>query len=295
MASSHQVILHIGAHKTATTHLQQALQGARADLRKEGVRVFGPSQLRGKGKTLAERFSLPHVSRPENAGDDAEAMLAEMLSGADRLVLTEENFVGVLNRNGSKLNVPLYPNAVERIAALGSVVAPDGIDLFLGIRGPAPFLNSVYSQVLLSGHAIKPAEFRSKNTLSDINWARYVERLSQITKIRSFIVWPFEDYAALSSRVVALMVGEKAAPLVRWIPDIVHSGLSTRAVEEILAGPRGAEAVEAARNAKSRFPISEEFPKFDVFTGKDHAISGVQYADQLKEIGQMANVTLLRA
>ena len=182
-------------------------------------------------------------------------MLAEMLSGADRLVLTEENFVGVLNSSGSKLNVPLYPNGVERIAALGSVAAPDGIDLFLGIRGPAPFLNSVYSQFLLSGHAIMPAEFRAQNTLSDINWAQYIERLSQITKLRSFIVWPFEDYAALSSRIVALMVGVKAAPLVRWVPDIVHSGLSTRVVEEILAGPRGTEAVEAALMPKavSRF------------------------------------------
>ena len=63
--------MHIGAHKAATTHLQQALQGVRADLRKEGVRVFGPAQLRGKGKTLAERFSLPHVARPEKAGGDA--------------------------------------------------------------------------------------------------------------------------------------------------------------------------------------------------------------------------------
>ncbi len=295
MANSQLVALHIGAHKTATTHLQHCLQGARSDLRDAGVRLFGPAQLRGPGQTLAERFSLPFVARPENAHADSKGMLKEMRDGVERLVISEENFVGVLNRKGGRMDVPLYPNAVERIAALASVIAPEGIDVFLGIRAPAPFLNSVYSQVLLSGNVVAPPEFRRLNQLGAIDWAAYLKKLQRIKSVRSLVVWPYEDYEALFGRITALMVGAVAAEHVSSVAKVVHSGLSARAVEEILSTGAKSTTAESARLARSRFPISDQYPKFDVFTGKDHATSGLQYADQLTEIAEMPAVTLLRA
>jgi hypothetical protein len=47
------IILHIGAHKTATTHLQIGLGRARDALAGQGIAVFAPQQLRGAAMDLA--------------------------------------------------------------------------------------------------------------------------------------------------------------------------------------------------------------------------------------------------
>lgn len=295
MAKTERFVLHIGAHKTATTHLQHALQAARRELNAAGVRVFGPSQLRGPCKTLAERFALPFVTRPENASTDVSAALQDMRNGAARLVLSEENYIGVLNRKAGHLNVPLYPHAAERIAALADVCAPNGIDIFLGIRAPAAFLNSVYSQFLAGGTRIAPEEFRAQNSIASIDWAAMIDKIRRLDAVRSFVVWPFEDYEVLFGRITALMVGKEAAKHVRPGAVAVHSGLSLRAVEAVLATSADDDIFEAAKLAKVQYPISPEYPKFDVFDGKDHAASGLHYADQLADIGEMKNVILLRA
>lgn len=294
MATAPDVILHIGAHKTATTHLQLALQSARDELLTVGVAFYGPTQLRGKGLALAERFALPHAKAQENVADDPQAEWRDMSAGFRRVVLSEENFTGVLNRVGAKLSFPLYPNAVERIAALSSVIAPDGIDVFLSIRAPAAFLNSAYSQVLMSGGRVRPETFKSKNPLGAVDWAKYIERLTRITSLRSLIVWPYEDYAVHFPRITSLMVGYKPAKFVQWQSEFAHRGLSARAVSEILDLKPTERTQRRARLLKTRFPVSEEFPTFDAFNGEDHAQSGVLYADQIKLIEQMPKVTLLR-
>ena len=295
MAKTPNVILHIGAHKTATTHLQLALQSVRAELADMGVGVYGPTQLRGAGLTLAERFSLPHAKTDAMLSEDPQAEWAEMSSGFDRIILSEENFVGVLNRAGGKIKFPLYPNAVEHVAGLASAIAPKGLDVFLSIRAPATFLNSIYSQILMSGGAVRPEAFKTKNTLASVNWVQYIERLSRVKSLRSLVVWPYEDYATHFLRIVALMAGDQPSKVVKWQDDYAHRGLSARAVAEILDLDHGARSTRQAKLLKLRFPASEEFPPFDLFSGEDHAQSGVLYADQIKVLEQMPKVTLLRA
>ena len=56
--------VHLGAHKTATTHLQHSLGRARADLRRHGVAYFGPDLLRG-------RLRLPQLAAAKPAQPDA--------------------------------------------------------------------------------------------------------------------------------------------------------------------------------------------------------------------------------
>lgn len=294
MANNPDVILHIGAHKTATTHLQLALQSVRTELRELGVGIYGPSQLRGDGLSLAERFALPHAKSDTVRSDDPAGEWRKMSDGCTRVVLSEENFTGVLNRAGAKMQLPFYANAVERIAGLASVIAPDGVDVFLSIRAPATFLNSIYSQVLMSGGRVRPETFKSKNALTSVNWPNYIDQLTRIQALRSLIVWPYEDYEAHFARIVALMVGDLPSKLVRWQPDFAHRGLSSRAVAEILDLDPEKRSPRQSKLLKSRFPASDDFPPFDLFTGEDHARSGVIYADQIKLIEQMPKVSLLR-
>ena len=293
MAKSPDVILHIGAHKTATTHLQMALQSARPALSAQGVAFYGPTQLRKDGQFLPERLGLPFAKVQSSV--DAKAEWQSMVGDAKRVVLSEENFVGVLNRKGAQLVTPLYSNAVERIAALASVTAPEGIDVFLSIRAPATFLNSAYSQILMSGGQVRPEIFKAKNPLPTVDWVKYINRLTHIQSLRSLTVWPYEDYAAHFLKIVSLMVGSGPAKSVNWESEWAHRSLSARAVAEIMELDQTERSTRKAKLIKSKFPVSESFAQFDVFSGEDHARSGVLYADQIRAIEQMPKVTLLRA
>ena len=293
MAKSPNVILHIGAHKTATTHLQMALQSARPALSAQGVAFYGPTQLRKDGQFLPERLGLPFAKVQSSV--DAKAEWQSMVGDAKRVVLSEENFVGVLNRKGAQLVTPLYSNAVERIAALASVTAPEGIDVFLSIRAPATFLNSAYSQILMSGGQVRPEIFKAKNPLPTVDWVKYINRLTHIQSLRSLTVWPYEDYAAHFLKIVSLMVGSGPAKSVKWESEWAHRSLSARAVAEIMELDQTERSTRKAKLIKSKFPVSESFAQFDVFSGEDHARSGVLYADQIRAIEQMPKVTLLRA
>ena len=293
MAKSPDVILHIGAHKTATTHLQMALQSARPALSAQGVAFYGPTQLRKDGQFLPERLGLPFAKVQSSV--DAKAEWQSMVGDAKRVVLSEENFVGVLNRKGAQLVTPLYSNAVERIAALASVTAPEGIDLFLSIRAPATFLNSAYSQILMAGSQVRPEIFKAKNPLQTVDWVKYINRLTRIQSLRSLTVWPYEDYAAHFLKIVSLMVGSGPAKSVKWESEWAHRSLSARAVAEIMELDQTERSTRKAKLIKSKFPVSESFAQFDVFSGEDHARSGVLYADQIRAIEQMPKVTLLRA
>lgn len=271
--NSHTVSLHIGAHKTATTHLQQCIYAARDDISAQGVRFLGPQELRGDGASLAKRFLNV------NAQDLATAR-SSVWKDATRLVLSEENFIGTLIKSSPKMRKPLYPDAGTRIAKLATAIAPHGIVVFLSIRNPTGFLNSAYSQYLRAGGRETVDVFKKANPISCVNWVKLLEQLRGNSGIRSLIVWPYEDYEALFSRITALMLGAKPAAQVNWVDDRVYEGLSRATVSNILAGSTNDE---------------ESDRKFDAYGGQEHARSGVFYADQLEEIVTMRHVTFLRA
>jgi hypothetical protein len=202
-------------------------------------------------------------------------------------VISEENFIGTLTNQNHKIRKPLYPNAADRISQLAEIIAPKGIDVCLSIRNPAGYLNSAYGQYLRAGGRGRPEEFVEENPLNRVNWTKLLQRLEQVNGIRSIIVWPFEDYEPLYSRILSLMLGATAASRINWSPDTVNEGLSKATVSRLLAGDdhpmRGSELSD-----------SEEQIKFDIYNGTEHAKSGMFYADQLEEIAAMRHVHLLR-
>ena len=92
--------LHLGAHKTATTHLQHSLLASQGVLNAFGVQVHGPRSFRWGKPSLLTRFGIAETpkSRPRKPHPIA---FEELSQGARRLLLTEENFAGTLvNQRG---------------------------------------------------------------------------------------------------------------------------------------------------------------------------------------------------
>ena len=280
------IVLHIGAHKTASTHLQRSL--AAADL--PDVAFHGPQDLRQPGRSLKERFRLARGARVA----ETRATLAEMAAGAARLVLSEENFAGPLQSGWGRIPMPLYPQAADRVSALCATVARAGgpkVDLCLAIRDPALFLTSAYSQVLKGKRVVQPEKFIAKNPVAGVDWVDYVQRLRAVPGLGRLTVWRQEDYGVIFPQVCNAMVG--AAP-VQPFGERSQQRLSQAALDAILlAKSQGLpNVVDAAALAH---PVAVETPAFHLFDAATRVRSAELYAAQCTALEATSGVTVLRA
>jgi len=267
--------LHIGVHKTGTTHLQQSFMAVRPALVERGIQFYGPTLLRKGGRSLKARL------------DNGRA--ETLLRGSDRLVISEENFIGSLYVRDGQIPRVLYRHAEDRLKQFAESLAPDGLDVFLCIRDPASFLSSAYGQVLMGGMVKDAAEFVAENPMSRADWVFLARRIAKTPGLRRLVVWRYEDYGTLFDRIAAEMLG--AHGLVSPVAGKVHQGLSARAVAAMHDWADAGETGQLAILARETYPISETSPAFAAYT--DTTASAALYLEQQAKIARIPNVQFL--
>jgi hypothetical protein len=278
------IAFHIGAHKTATSHLQRSLLLATDDLAAQGVRYYGPDHFRLPGRTISALFGL----RERRAKRPPQDQLALMRKGADRIVFSEENFIGTLAHTISRDIEFGYPNANIKIAQLARALDKP-IDLFLCVRNPTAMINSVYSQ-LLRGNKIMPFDdFKAMVPMARGDWADLVTRLRETPGVGRVVVWAYEDYIAMFGDICDAMLGTRVEP----VGHHVNPRLSVQAVAQILAQYDAGKQGDLAKEAANAFPVENGFARFDGFCDREHDFVDVAYRAQVAAIREMAGVTLL--
>ncbi|MEO0682051.1 MAG: hypothetical protein AAF192_16730, partial [Pseudomonadota bacterium] len=142
--------IHLGAHKTATTHLQGALAARRKDLLRAGVEYVPLHRMRkAQVQSLRKRLDGEGAGRPARRAALIEALLP---NGPRRaaVALSDENLIGIpmtLLRRG------LYPKAGRAVRFLSSL-ADDGAELrlFLATRSLDTLLPSTYAEAARRRH-----------------------------------------------------------------------------------------------------------------------------------------------
>lgn len=287
-----QIAFHIGAHKTATTHLQLSLDAAADRLAAMGVQYHGPERFRLPGRSLLALFGLRDDAPPPQRG--AAAQLAALAKGARRLVLSEENFIGPLNYpKGGSMRLR-YKSAAERLGGLAAAMDQE-IAVFLAVRQPTSFLNSAYCQSLTGGQIMPVDTYLTRNPLASVDWAQLVTSLRNTSGIGPITVWRYEDYRAVYPQIMQGLVGTAtAAELVPPHPRVVNRGLSAQGVAEVLHRANDTTIDVPAAVARHLLSVDHGFAPFDGFSPDAHAQSAATYAAQLTQIGALPDVTLLR-
>jgi hypothetical protein len=283
-SDDYRIAFHIGAHKTATSHLQRSMLLASDDLADQGVRYYGPDHFRLPGRTISALFGL----RARRAKRPPQDQLALMRKGADRIVFSEENFIGTLAHTISRDIEFGYPNANIKIAQLARALDRP-IDLFLCLRNPTALINSVYSQ-LLRGNKIMPFDaFKAMVPMARGDWADLVTRLRETPGVGRLVVWTYEDYAALFDDICMEMLGAHISPVAHH----VNPRLSVQAVAQILKMHKAGSTGDLAKEAAKAFPVEQGFTRFDGFSDREHDFADMTYRAQVDAIRQMPGVTLL--
>lgn len=285
------VALHIGAHKTASSHFQKSLVANKPLLIDAGIRTYGPEYLRVTGRSLGQMFGLGDSPQPPKR--TPEQQLSFLAKGGRRVVLSEENFCGTLH-TGSDVALPLYAEAEARLAGFAAAIAPVKPQVFLAIRNPADFLSSAFSQMIIGGKC-KPVDAKlSRAQIREIDWADLVARIRSVAGLGEVYVWCYEDYQEVFALVCRRMLRWQVGGKVQALPNRVHMSLSERAVLQVFDWHEEGKTGDLGRAARQMFPVSRSNPKFDPFGDATHALAADRYAAQIAQIEAMEGVTLLR-
>lgn len=205
--------IHIGAHKTATTHLQDILELRRGVLASQGIDYPTRDMLRSvrfaksvrTGSTfykLRDRWPFRQLSQWWDLHRIQSAKHLPVL------LISEELLLGLCN---GLIDPIFYPEASARMQKLREMVKGAPTTLFLSIRNPANIIPSGYSQCLRSGARTIPsiAEIRQRSLANPPSWTDLVRRVRKGFPEAQLIVWTFEEYIANPDAYLDLLVGKQ--------------------------------------------------------------------------------------
>ena len=284
--------VHLGAHKTATTHLQMGLAAVASAARAEGLLIQTAPATR---RPPTDWHALSLKGDAADWGRAAAAM-ADRCAGVDRLLLSEELILGDLTRGRFfGAGGVIYPRAAQRLAQVLAAIGGPPATLFLSIRRPDSFLTSAFAENLRTGRALLLADYLDGFAVPALRWSELIARLAALPGVGEIVVWRYENLAALRPAILARMLGSGlAAQVTDSGPQ--REGVSRRAYRAILAALPTTPAEERRAmiaDAMARFPKGPRQPGLDPLHSRIKAASAAAYDRDCALIARMDRVTLL--
>ncbi len=282
-----QLTLLVGAHKTASTHLQRSLTGSRSALAPHGVGVIGPMPIGAdilplsgllRGRADASLLKLA-----------ANGFLARECGDAQNIILMNENILGTLAPNMLLQGDRFYKFSPGRIKRVLQLFEDHDVSIGMAIRSPRSFLVSAW-QENMKGHPFQPfRDYIDDIDLMGLQWHRMVKRVQQAVGDIPVVVWRYEDYPAVVPSLLTRFVGT-AAKDVTLLDSAANPGFSAAALgflEDL-----GDVSKDNIRDALARFPKGPANPAFDPWTADESAALATLYDKDCEKLAAMDGVTL---
>lgn len=264
--------LHLGLHKTASTHLQNAIAQSRSLLTRERIAYLGPSDIRAGGSGVHEAL---HGASPTLV----RRRLLRRLSGHNRVLISDENLIGTMEDNFLAEGTGIYRCAATRLGQLIDKMGFTNVRLFIALRNPADYYSSCYRFHIQKRSFVSWSDYSARHPLRDVSWVQLIRDLKDVPEVSHVTVWRFEDYPAIGRQVCAEMLGPQCADL-SLDPGKANSGLPERRV----------------RRKYEEAGIAPDFngAVFRAFCPKARARSTTRYVREVARISGMAGVTVLK-
>ncbi|RKF14918.1 hypothetical protein D6850_08605 [Roseovarius spongiae] len=231
------IILHLGAHRTASTSFQLYMRRNRRALGAAGIAFWGPRQTRNGllNGAISTPGTMPAARQLRRArGRIALQVYKLREAGMQRLVLSDENLIGSPRRNIRDMR--LYPAAGERMAryreALGGRIAR----VVLSIRAQDAYWTSLLAYSIPRGGALPDSARLKRIAQEPRSWRDVITDLACALPGTELCVLPHEAFASRPERKLAAMCAMDAPPLCaarEWLnrsprPDELRALLAER-------------------------------------------------------------------
>ncbi|MFO7856968.1 MAG: hypothetical protein R6V44_17460 [Paracoccaceae bacterium] len=288
--------VHLGAHKTATTHMQRALAAKRPALRKAGVDYLPMPKVRELG--------LPELHRTLTGADAPRAERRRRLRAefdtlrrrGGTVAFSEENLLGASRQ---LLGRRIYPKArtiAGFLALLGQ--GENVLHLFLGVRSWDTLLPSAYAEMLRRRRPPSGGfgAVRARTLAEPPRWSDLVARLKAGAPKATLTLWRYEDYEAHAREAAGLFLGVDPGPMddvPRPRGTATPSAEAVAEAEALSVRMTAQRRVEAVQEIFTRLP-AEAGGKFQPFAAAERERLREAYEEDLARIDARWPGTLVR-
>lgn len=194
-----KINLHIGAHKTATTFLQEKLSANLASLHRAGIGYLSLTEFRQHFTSKLEN----HVA----AGAHIDQFLPKFFSdtsppSSPRLILSDENLVGscadITNKGAPLISGP------KRLKLLQTFLSGHQVTMFFAIRSYDTFIASAYCEALRSSpQFVDFPTVKSRLQSKAFDWASIIDTFCESLRPEAVRIWRFEDFRRQPGQVAS--------------------------------------------------------------------------------------------
>lgn len=290
-----QVSYHIGAHCTDEDQLVKSLLKNRDILAKEGVMVPGPSRYR---PIIGE--ILNKLDGAKASAETQDILLDSILDvdEADRLVMSQDNFLGVSSRvlEGGEF----YPLMAEKAIRLRNMFPDNPVEFFISIRDIATFIPALFEK---NGSKDFPSFIRGMDPLG-FYWSDVIGALREAVPDCPITVWCNEDTPLIWPEILHEVAGVDAHVRMKGGFDILSGIMANEGMKRL----RAYLGTHPPQNEIQRRRILAAFlDKYAVdeaiehevdlpgWTGEVVAELSASYDDDVIEIARLPGVTMLTA
>jgi hypothetical protein len=207
------LILHIGAHRTASTGFQHYMTRNARALRTLGTGFLGPADTRNgllTGVVPMAGIMKPHQQLRRARARVAINLARQRQSGLDHLIISDENMMGAPRRNLRER--ALYPDIGLRLARFASVFGDRATRICLSIRSLDSYWASALAFSVARGHRLPAPGTLDALAQSPRGWRDVITDTACAFPGVEILVLPHELYAGRPERRLHLMTGQRDLP-----------------------------------------------------------------------------------
>jgi len=277
-----QIHLHVGVHKTATTHMQLRLAKSRSALTAAGVAYMPLEPFR----SLFTSRLIKLVPGEFSVDDHAEKFFFDgKRRKIDRLLISDENLVGWC---GSMFGSGIpFKGAVSRLEQLRQLFPAANITLFCSIRSYDTFITAAYCEALRNGAKfMKFRRFWDRIDFDRLRWPRVIDGFIGAIQPNQTKIWKYEDFRANSSAILRdLAFGVDVSELAEDAGGRPSFSQVTVELLELIAAFKGGKvASRLIRPIGDGLPKSEGYGQFDPWSNSERKLLTEHYNEDCKSI-----------
>jgi hypothetical protein len=289
-----RIELHLGVHKTATTHLQRhwldcgQVAGATAaipplgDVRANLTPVCNPPPVKDGGHGEAERRRKKAIR-----------WLADWGQRAPALVLSDENIIGSSERLFAQRSI--YANALGRLERLAEIVEGHEVRIWLSVREYGSFLRSAYCETLRHGPYRPFRQVYSRLDLDKRGWEHLAQDVQKAFPAARLVCWRYESLSDLRPSITAAMFGLKRAAMPAPHDRRDRQSLSTLAVALLddIHKRIGAEEATRVHPSVERVISGDGLAPFDPWSEDEREHFRAAYEQSLSALQALPRISWL--
>ena len=180
--------LYIGAHKTATTHVQNLLANNRELLSSQQTSLSIPPDTRQEWLPL-----LIDYLRTKNS--DTLNKIRGLAPKTETWILAEENIPGVSNE--LRIKPGLYTDLEKRLQGIKEAYPNANIEVYFSVRSYESFYRSAYLEVVRNKGYFPFHEFYDSNRFKSNSWVNVAESITNVFDQKQIYMWRYEDFSTL--------------------------------------------------------------------------------------------------